>query len=194
VDENIGRRGPQRQGVPVLMYHQFYDTALGERQGTIDLPEKSVIVTIGDGAPSFFHEAVPVLKKYKVRGTGFIITKNLRASTVKKYSRGYIDLQPHSNNMHIRTKNGRGIFVYKSYGDAKADLEESTAKLGSNYAFAYPFGHYNAAAQKALRDAGFKMAFTTASGRIYPGMSQLSLPRVRISADISLGTYKRLVS
>jgi uncharacterized repeat protein (TIGR02543 family) len=220
------------KGLPVLMYHQFYDPAQGESpkkgleanwmkiaalkshikylheagyyfptweevdafvKGQIDLPSKSVVITIDDGHKSFYRYAVPILKKYKVRGTGFIITKNIGKSTVKKYSKGFISLQSHSRNLHLRSANGSGIMMSVSTDAIKNDLKKSIDLLGRSNAFAYPFGHYNNAAVQAVREVGFRVAFSTQYGRVYPGMNRLLLPRVRVNADTSLSTFKELV-
>ena len=41
--------------------------------GKLELPEKSIVLTIDDGDPSFFDLAVPLLQEYKIPGTIFII-------------------------------------------------------------------------------------------------------------------------
>ena len=98
-------------GLPVLMYHFFYDGSLEdgsnrdnnyieiskfeeqikylkennfyfptweEVEKSIDrdiiLPEKSVVLTFDDGDDSFFELAVPILQKYNVNGTSFVIS------------------------------------------------------------------------------------------------------------------------
>jgi uncharacterized repeat protein (TIGR02543 family) len=220
------------KGLPVLMYHQFYDPAKGEGpkkgleanwmkvsvfkshikylrdagyyfptwdevdafiEGKIDLPSKSVVVTIDDGAMSFYTYAIPILKEYKVNGTGFVITRHVKERTVKKYKKGLISLQSHSRDLHRRNANGKGVMTSLSKGAIKNDLKKSVELLGKNDAFAYPFGHYNKTAIEAVRATGFREAFTTQNGRVYPGMNRLLLPRVRVNASTSLDTFKGLV-
>ena len=64
---------------------------------------------------------------------------------------------------------------------------------GANDAFCYPFGHYNDTAEKVLKDAGYKMAFTTKGGRIKPGQNKYELPRVRMSKGISMKSFSSMV-
>jgi peptidoglycan/xylan/chitin deacetylase (PgdA/CDA1 family) len=162
-------------------------------KGKIDLPSKSVVVTIDDGSKSFYTYAIPILKKYKVGGTGFVITQHVKKRTVKKYKKGLISLQSHSQDLHRRNARGRGIMTSLPKAAIKRDLKESVRILGKNDAFAYPFGHYNGTAIKAVKATGFHEAFTTQSGRVYPGMNRLLLPRVRVNANTSLSTFKGLV-
>jgi peptidoglycan/xylan/chitin deacetylase (PgdA/CDA1 family) len=220
------------RGLPVLMYHWFYDPALGERQnaampgnsmdinnfkthlqylheqgyyfpswdevdafvaGQIDLPAKSVVLTIDDGKADFYSEAVPALEQYKVRGTGFLITGKASSAKVKKYESKYVDLQSHTDSLHVRGRNSQGVFLSTPYATAKSDLEKSAELLGAKDALAYPFGHYNASAKTVVQNAGFKMAFAASGGRVYPGMDKYQLPRVRVNANTSLETLKTLV-
>jgi peptidoglycan/xylan/chitin deacetylase (PgdA/CDA1 family) len=182
-----------KKQIKYLSEHDYYfptwDEVYAFQQGKIDLPKKSVVVTIDDGAKSFYAYAVPILKKYKVRATGFIISKNIQKKTVEKYNSDLITLQSHTNDMHRAGRDGRGYFVTAGYKYALRDLTKSTKKLKNNDALAYPYGHYNAFTRRVVRASGIKMAFTTKAGRVYPGMSRTALPRVRISAGISLNAY-----
>ena len=45
----------------------------------------------------------------------------------------------------------------------------------------------------AVKDAGFRVAFTTQYGKIYPGNDPMLLPRMRSNGDISLDTFKELL-
>jgi uncharacterized repeat protein (TIGR02543 family) len=220
------------KGLPVLMYHQFYDASKGEGpkpgleanwmtaakfrshmrylkkegyyfpswdevyaflKGRIDLPKKSVVVTIDDGQKSFYVYAAAALKKYKIRGTGFVITRNLKKKTVKKYQGAYVSLQSHTDRLHVRGGSGRGIALGLPLGRIKADLNTSVKLLGKKDAIAYPFGHYNGTLKRAVKEVGFRMAFTTVPGRVYPGMDRLELPRVRVNAGVSMETFQGLV-
>lgn len=158
------------------------------------LPEKSVVLTFDDGAASFFSEAYPVLKKYGVKGTSFIVTS--WAQPDSKYDTSILSYESHSNNMHRGgCKGGHGgIFQCLDEKDALLDLTTSKKIANNATVFCYPFGDVTDNEISLVKKAGYLMAFTTKGGRIKPGMNKYTLPRVRISGGISLDTFKKLVN
>ena len=161
--------------------------------GKIDIPKKSVVITMDDGHKSLYKYAIPLLDKYKVRGTAFIITKKFNTKNLEKYKDSMIDFQSHTDNMHRAGGNigHGGIFPVMSVKEGVKDLETSIKKLGGKKdALAYPYGDNNERTKEIVKKAGFRVAFTTVYGKVEPGMDKLILPRVRISAGISLNGFK----
>lgn len=218
-----------KKGLPVLMYHFFYDANAGEKgtdnnfmevsafeqqmkyladnnyyfptwseveayvNGTKTLPDKSVVVTIDDGAESFIKYAIPIIEKYNVKATSFVVTSWNGDWLPKSYKSAHLDFESHSHDMHRAGANGKGRFVNLSYKDALDDVTKSKNIIGNCTVFCYPFGHYNDTAKKVLKDAGYTLAFTTKGGRVYPGQDKYALPRVRMSKGISLSAFKEVV-
>jgi peptidoglycan/xylan/chitin deacetylase (PgdA/CDA1 family) len=62
--------------------------------------------------------------------------------------------------------------------------EEIGARLGTSVrSFAYPFGtraDFDARTDRLLAEAGYEIAFHSVHGSIRPGLSPISLPRVKI--------------
>lgn len=218
-----------KRGLPVLMYHFFYDAKAGEKgadnnfmevsafeeqmkylsennfyfpswgeveayvNGTKTLPSKSVVITIDDGDASFIKYAIPIIEKYNVKATSFVVTSWNGDWLPKSYASSHLDFESHSHDMHKAGANGKGRFVNLSYKEALEDVTKSKNIIGNCSVFCYPFGHYNDTAKKVLKDAGYKLAFTTKGGRVYPGQDQYALPRVRVSKGISLSAFKETV-
>ena len=215
-----------KDGLPVLMYHFFYDNVtywpedtnwlyindfeehlkyLTENDfyfptweeveeyidGTAKLPEKSVVITVDDGDASFFDLAVPMLQKYKVPATIFVITEWYGWRYDKDMA--YVNFQSHSHSMHEAGANGKGRIVNWSKEEILEDIEKNRNEIGYATVFCYPFGHYNDTAIEALKEAGFKLAFTIEGGRVYPGDNKFALPRVRVTAGNSLNYFKSSV-
>ena len=219
-------------GLPVLMYHFFYDKNSGETgkdsnymeihdfedqlkylsdnnyyfptwtevknyvDGKSCLPEHSVVITVDDGDKSFFELAVPVIEKYNVKVTSFVVTSWIENSDyLKNYSSsGKIIFQSHSNAMHESGNNGKGKFLSISEKDALEDLNTSKSFIGNPTVFCYPFGHYNDKCVEILKKAGFELAFTTEYARTRPGQNPYELGRIRMSKGDSLKSFIQRVS
>lgn len=224
-----GKVSTSKKGLPVLMYHFFYDAKAGGKgpdnnwmeisafeeqmkylsennfyfpswtevedyiDGKISLPEKSVVITIDDGDKTFIDLAIPIINKYNVKATSFVVTSWNGNWLPQSYKSSHLDFQSHSHDMHRSGANGKGRFVNLSYKEALEDVTKSKNIIGNCTVFCYPFGHYNDTSKKVLKDAGFKLAFTTNGGRVYRGADKYALPRVRISKGISLSAFKEAV-
>lgn len=209
-------------GLPVLMYHFFYDKTKGKGQDgnwieisdfeeqikylaendfyfptweevekyidkEQELPEKSVVITVDDGDPSFFDLAVPVIQKYKVPVTSFVVTYWYGNRVEDKQE--YVNYQSHSYDMHKAGEKGKGVMLSWDYDKIKNDILLSSEILGGANIFCYPFGQYNDLDIKVLKENGYKLAFTTQGGRVKKGASKYELPRARISGNTSLASF-----
>lgn len=219
------------RGIPILMYHYFYDKNKGENGkdnnwmeihkfeeqlnylvqnnyyfpswdevkefvlGKKTLPNKSVVITIDDGHASLFDLAIPIINKYKVKATAFIITSKKAGTKYQQYKSDYINFESHTHNMHrAGCTGGRGgLFRCISYSDGINDLKESISILNSSDAIAYPFGDITDNSLKITKDVGFKIGVTIKYGRAKKGMDPLQLPRVRMLKDVSLNGFISLV-
>lgn len=212
-------------GIPILMYHFFYDASIGQTgdgnfteiasfdqqvkylkdnkyyfptwiemndylDGKLNLPEKSVIITDDDGSGTFFSLAYPILVKYQVPATSFIITSWTNPSTMS-IDRNLISFQSHSHAMHDSgcSEGHGGKFMCIDYQSGVDDLTTSKQITGASDVFCYPFGDYNDNAKQMLRDTGYKMAVTVEYGKAKIGMDKLELPRIRINSGISLDQF-----
>lgn len=217
-------------GLPVLMYHFFYNAAAGETprdnnfieisafenqmkylsdnnfyfptwqevedyiDGKKGLPAKSIVITVDDGDESFFRLALPVIEKYNVKATEFLVT-SWNGWYCNDYKSSKVSYQSHSDQMHKGGANGKGVLLSWSYDQIYKDLTDSKNCLnGEATVFCYPFGQYNETSKKILKDAGYKLAFTTQGGRVYKGADKYALPRVRISKGISLQSFANMVN
>lgn len=159
--------------------------------GKIDLPKKSVVLTFDDG-PIYIELAVPLLEKYNIQATSFVITSYYDS---KEMLDGWRDknlyFESHSHNMHRGGGNigHGGIFPVLSKQEALADLQQSIEYCGSGEAFAYPFGDYTEACEQVLQEAGFLCAVTTEPGKCTPGADAYALPRVRMSGGQTLAEF-----
>lgn len=130
-------------------------------EGKIKLPKKSVLITFDDGAKGVADYALPVLKKYKMKGTSFIVGKrtyknrsnSISYKRMKKIQKEYPDLefQSHTYGLHNHSK--------KTYKRVLKDAARQSKHFDFEY-LAYPYGQYNKGMIRAYKKSGIKMAFT----------------------------------
>ena len=159
--------------------------------GKQELPEKSIVITVDDGDPSFFEIAVPIIQKYKIPTTSFVITYWYGNRANDKQD--YVSYQSHSYDMHKAGSNGKGVMLSWDYDKIKDDILLSRDVLGGANIFCYPFGQYNDLDIKVLKENGYRLAFTTKGGRVKKGSSKYELPRVRISGNTGIEEFKKKV-
>ena len=159
--------------------------------GKQELPEKSVVITVDDGDPSFFELAVPIIQKYKIPTTSFVITYWYGNRANDKQD--YVSYQSHSYDMHKAGSNGKGLMLSWDYDKIKDDILLSRDVLGGANIFCYPFGQYNDLDIKVLKENGYRLAFTTKGGKVKKGSSKYELPRVRISCNTGIEEFKKKV-
>ena len=194
-DGNYIEIGTFEEQIKYLAENDFYFPTWQEVEDYIDekqeLPEKSVVITVDDGDPSFFELAVPILQKYDIAATSFVITYwyGDRANDKQKN----VDYQSHSYDMHKAGAGGKGVMLSWDYEEIKKDVLLSQEVLGGANIFCYPFGQYNDLDIKVLKDSGYKLAFTTKAGRVKKKSSKYELPRVRISGDTTFASFKSKV-
>jgi len=217
---------PNTTGIPILMYHFFYDSRLGQTgddnnftdavdfeqqvkylsdngyytptwteladyiDGTKILPEKSIVLTFDDGSATFFSIAYPILLKYQMHATSFIVTSWTDPSGLS-VDRNLISFQSHSHDMHQGGCEGGhgGLFQCIDHQLGLDDLNTSKRITGSSDAFCYPFGDYNDSEKQLLAEAGYKIAVTTEYGKAQIGMDKLQLPRIRMNGGTSLDGF-----
>jgi len=201
-DESIGETGQDSNWMEVSSfeeqmkylsdnnyYYPSWDEVYGFVNGDIDLPVKSVVVTIDDGSESFFRLAIPILEKYNVHATSFIITSWVGKDTVDEYSSDILIFRSHSHDMHRPGRDGQGAFLTMTEEEASNDLETSKSIVGSSDVFCYPFGHTNDFTSRMLTEMEYKLAVTTKPGRVVSGNDPLFLTRVRMSKGDSLNVF-----
>jgi hypothetical protein len=157
--------------------------------GRLWLPNHSVIITDDDADQTWFDLAAPVVDKYKLLTTSFMITAYRQDAPPNPY----VLRRSHTHDMHRAGANGDGLMVNLSAPEIAADLETSAQVLGVKEVIAYPFGHYNETSKEGVRQAGFEMARTIEPGYVTIGTDKLALPVVRINYGMGLDAVINLI-
>ena len=188
----VRRPGSGRPVPPalVLLYHRVapgeqdrFDRQMGRLARWADIVaiehldgpsvRRKVTVTFDDALDSYAHVAIPVMERRSVPSTVFVPSGHmgglpswdgadqsepvLDPDSVRALC-GHVGIGSHSRNHRRMSGLGSEALRDEVHG-SRADL----AALGAEPSwFAFPYGDYDAAAVQAVRDAGYRRAFTVA--------------------------------
>ena len=163
--------------------------------GKIKLPPKTVLVTFDDGFDCIRTQALPVLRKYDMKGTSFVVGKYAVNNYRKmmsyddvqrlRESQDLLEFQSHTYSLHTR----RG--ATSGYARVKRDALKQKKKFDFEY-LAYPYGTNNKEMRRAYKDTGIKLAFTYGnSGYATRDQDIYQIRRIKIYGNGSMADFKR---
>ena len=162
------------------------------------LPDKPIVLTFDDGYIDNYTNAFPLLQKYSMIGTFFVLTgpaddgepTYLSWDMIQEMNNAGMDIQLHSRD-HLDMRNRpRDWLVFQIIG-GRQSIEGHTGK--PVIFMAYPSGKYDAGVQSFLRDTNFWAAVTTAPGSRHVLQNALSWDRVRVSGQLRLQDFAKLL-
>ena len=160
--------------------------------GKINLPEKTVVITIDDGW--YLPRNIEILEKYKLHATLFLIGHLASPDAYKSES---LEIHSHTWDMHNlgECPIGRGgAILCKDKNKIVEDLKKSSESLNDSKYFAYPFYEYNDHAIEALKEAGFRMALAGGGRKVTRGINKYMVPRFGISNTDTLEKIKNIIN
>jgi peptidoglycan/xylan/chitin deacetylase (PgdA/CDA1 family) len=164
------------------------DALLDNWQHRIALPRKPVVVSFDDGYGSQVRNAMPVLRRLGWPGVLNLEVKNLSIAggITKAQVRRLIDagweIDAHTLTHRDLTTLDPATLRHE-VGGSRAALRRDFHVPVDN--FAYPAGRYDAAAEAAVRAAGYRAAVTTEPGLAHMDADRAALPRVRVNGTDS---------
>lgn len=163
--------------------------------GEIEIPTKSVLLTVDDGAKGTGkhngNRLNPLLEKYHLNATLFLITGWW---DIENYRGDYLDIQSHTNDMHQYGTCGRGQLNCYSYDQAKADLEKSIEIVGNTDSFCFPFYMTSPTSIQLVKDLGFKLAFVGGNVDSKRTNDKWLIPRYPILDTITMDQFINMVN
>lgn len=176
------------------------------------LPQKSVALTFDDGYEDNLLNALPVLKKYNIKATLYLVVERFNRdwSVYKKshHDSGELKNEAKLSNGQMQEMLDSGLIELASHTLTHPDfskqddelkqheLSESRKVLGEVFAvpinsFAYPFGIYSEGDRELVRAAGYSSAVTTDAGiDAQEKPDFLQLKRVKISGKDNMLAFK----
>lgn len=163
-------------------------------QRKVELPKKSVLITFDGGTIGQVKYAMPILKKYNMKGTFFIIgnlTYNNRKGIINYKKMHEIEklypifeFQSHTFSLHIHLRKDvykktlKDALIQKKYYDFKY--------------LAYPYGFYTSDMVKSYNNSGIKMAFTYGKNRFATRKQDIfRIRRIKVNARESFSKFTR---
>jgi peptidoglycan/xylan/chitin deacetylase (PgdA/CDA1 family) len=162
------------------------------------LPEKPIILTFDDGYIDNYTNAFPILQKYGMIGTFFVLTGPaddgdpvyLTWDMIQEMSSAGMDIQLHSRD-HLDMRSRQYDWLVFQIIGGRQSIEGHTGK--PVIFIAYPSGKYDANVQRFLSSTNFWAAVTTASGSRHVLKDALIWDRVRISGQLRLQDFAKLL-
>jgi len=161
-------------------------------QAQNNLPDKPVIITFDDGYLDFYKNVFPILQKYNIKATLFVITDYINlypnyitwAQARELQSSGLVDIESHTLSHFNLVEKRLSTYELRSqlYGSKQAI--EWYLKKPANF-IAYPGGMYTTEVEELTRDVGYRAAFTVDYGLSHSLPQHYVLPRIPIFGNNS---------
>lgn len=156
-----------------------------------EIPQRPVVITFDDGNLDVFDYAYPIMKKYGLVGTFYIVENYIDSSDmistdqVKELIQNGWEIGLHSrSHAHLTAE---GVDLADEIRLAKLDMEE---KLGvAINSFAYPFGEINADVIRLTISYGFTSAVGLGVATSHSMNTIYYLDRIEIQNDYSMEKF-----
>lgn len=153
---------------------------------------KTVVLTIDDGYKSFYENALPLLKKYKMPATLFINTETVGSndymswSQLKEAMTANVEIGNHTHtHSYFLNENEK-----TRYATFEKEIVTSQTIIADHLnvtpaIFAYPYGEFDEGMRAVVKKLHFRCAVAQYSGVLYFGMDAYQLPRFPMAENYS---------
>ena len=174
---------------------------------TGNVPEKAVWISFDDMDQTIYDNAQPILEKYDIPATGFVITgqvgnQNFNSislmdleSLVELDESGLWSFGLRTDDLHYLDQHNDSALLAASDQTVKKDTKKSQEYLEKYLencrtdAIAYPYGQMNDQTQVSLAEQGVRYGFTLEEKAIHDPVNDFYIPRVLVSQE----SFERLV-
>lgn len=165
------------------------------------LPPRPIVITFDDGYEDNYRYAFPILKRYNMIATIFVVADTIGGINEFDYKSGHQPMNKMATWDQLKEMAAYGISIEShtvthphmaevSLEQARQELVESKEILEKglgrpvNY-FCYPYGSYNQDVAKLVEESGYKAAVTTVQGLATPDSDPYTLKRIRVLGHYS---------
>lgn len=161
----------------------FATDAANAVRGEARLPSKPIAITFDDGYDDMYTNAFPLLKKYGMKGTMYIIVNALdtpgyltRDQVREMADSGFVEIAAHTMN-HVDLSKSSDRTAYYEIAGSKSELEGIIGKPVTT--FAYPYGFFASRDEAICRQAGYAGCVSTYPGQVQTFAKRYSIYRLR---------------
>ncbi|PIS15775.1 hypothetical protein COT62_01915 [Candidatus Roizmanbacteria bacterium CG09_land_8_20_14_0_10_41_9] len=151
--------------------------------GVVNYASSSAVLTFDDGYEDFYTVVFPLLKKYNMRATVYIaynfigkkgfLTENQIRELIES---DLVEIGSHTLD-HVSLKSARPDVAKEQIFGSKEKLEE---RFGIKIkTFAYPYGSFDAAAERLVKEASYSAAVSVIPGSLQSQDNLFYLSRIR---------------
>lgn len=165
------------------------------------LPKRPVVITFDDGYLDNYTYAFPILKKYDMTATIFVVADTIGGINEFDYRAGRQPLNRMAGWNEIKEMADSGITIGAhtlshprlgeiDLNDARREIAGSKIRLEQGLGrpvttFCYPYGSFNQSVAQLVRESGFVAAVTTVQGLGRHEDGIYTLNRIRVRGDYS---------
>ena len=161
-----------------------------------------VCITFDDGYEDVYLNAYPIIKKYGIKATVFLITSEIGGFYTGSEGKTFRLL----NKDQIREMQNSGLFEFMPHGHTHAKLtalsaeeqkremlisRDAVAALTGKAAsiFAYPRGRTNSSIASLARELGFSLALGVRPGLVWGNSDKYDLPRNAVDSMVDTQAF-----
>lgn len=149
-------------GLKLLGYHFItYDDLIAYKNGEKDLSKRSCLITFDDGLKGVYTNAFPIIQKYDVPITVFIINNNMETDLTLSWKEakemeesGLVTIASHSMD-HVKFDTLSVEEAVQNVNKSYEQIEEKLGKRVENKIFTYPCGVAKEEQIIALEEEGY---------------------------------------
>lgn len=176
--------------------------------GNQELPPNPVLITFDDGYRSNYDYAFPILKRYGLKATIFVVTGTVNREMSPPHltwdqiremeASGVVEFGAHSHHGHGKV-GGHPEMLGWTKTQLHADTETLMRFFQQNgirppVSYAYPFGAANDQTVQAIQSDGYRIAFTVETGFVQKNDSPWAVNRIVIFPGLSICHFSELVT
>lgn len=167
------------------------DELLDAWEGNGNLPTKPVVITFDDGNMDNYKNVFPILQKYNLKATIFVITDNVNLypnyltwqQAQEMQASGLVDIESHTlSNRSFLEITSRDKLWNQIYGSKQA-IEWYLKKPAKFIAF--PDGKYTVEAEELCKEVGYRAGFVIDYGLAHNRAKNYVLDRIPIHGSNS---------
>jgi len=177
------------------------------------LPEKTVVITFDDGYESNYIHAFPILKKYGLKATIFLIGDRIVEEEVpydpyilsklshgqirEMVKSGLIEFGNHTYGAH-ELRGSQPALLVMSEDEIVEDFDKmqnifDKIDIKGFPSIAYPYGKYNDTVINVAKETQYKLGYTINQGLVYQDSPPYALNRIVVLPKVTPVTLKTLL-